>query len=108
MGSATTTPKRIRLSVGAKLFVFALALVCAGGIALWIGISAAFGRAGNWSNELAEIGIFLLVCGGAINLVAALVGVVRAVRDRRMRWWLPWSVIVVAVSIWCGWIAIHL
>jgi len=93
---------------GGRLFLVAIVLAAIGGAAFFVGLGAAFRRAGNWSNAVAEIGILLLIAGGVANLVAVVMGV-RFMRASRtlLGWWLL-SAALAAVSIAGGLVAWNL
>lgn len=87
---------------------WALISAVAGGVAFAIGITAAFGRAGNWSNYLSELGILLLIIAGVTTFVSLLKGIQEAVTKRRFIWVVPVALVATGFAIWCGWIAINL
>jgi hypothetical protein len=91
-----------------QIFCYGLGLAAAGGAAFTIGIHAAFGRAGNWSNSLAGLGVGLLVIAGLTMIVATFVGLAEAIRKRRVNWSLPFAIIAAALALWGGWVAINL
>ena len=96
------------MSIPARAFVAALLLAAAGGVAFGVGIAAAFSRAGNWSNQLVLLGIVLLVSAVLSNIFACCGGAIHLIRNKRMTWWWPLSVVAVLVSLYAGWVAWHL
>ena len=63
-----------RRQPGFRLFLWAIALGVVGSAVFGLGLGAAFGRAGNWSNDVAEIGIAILIVAGVANLAALVLG----------------------------------
>ncbi|MCH8046998.1 MAG: hypothetical protein IID44_25125 [Planctomycetes bacterium] len=96
------------MSIPARAFVAALLLAAAGGVAFGVGVAAAFGRAGNWSNDLALLGIVLLVSAVLSNILACAGGAIHLFRHRRMQWWWPLSVVAMLASLYAAWVALHL
>ena len=93
---------------GGRLFLVAIVLAAIGGAAFFVGLGAAFNRAGNWSNALAGIGILLLIVGGVANLVAAVMGARFMRASRTLLWWWLLSAALAAVSIAGGLVALNL
>jgi hypothetical protein len=93
---------------GGRLFLVAIVLAAIGGAAFFVGLGAAFRRAGNWSNNLAGIGILLLIVGGVINLVAAFMGARFMYASRTLLWWWLLSATLAAASIAGGLVALNL
>lgn len=93
---------------GCRLFLAAIVMAAIGGVAFLVGLGAAFGRAGNWSNHLAEFGILLLVAGGVANLVAVVLGLRAMLASRSFFVWWVSSAALAAVSIAGGLAALHL
>lgn len=98
---------------GAKAFLAAVGLSVAGGITFVTGIAAAFGRAGNWADELAWFGVVLLVIAGFLNLAATVYGVVFLVKRKRLDWgpviwWFPLSAALTLLALIGGLVAINL
>ena len=92
------------MNKGGKAFLAAVGLSVAGGIAFYTGIAAAFGRAGNWADDLAWFGVFLLVAAGFLNLIATIYGVVFLVRKKRLDWgpiiwWFPLSAVLSVAAL---------
>jgi len=96
------------LSNAVRLLIGAFCVAALGSIAFAVGIGAAFRRAGNWSNELAGVGVFLLICSGILAIAAITVGVVNSIRNRRLNWWLPLACLAAGLALWGGWVAINL
>ena len=96
------------MSIPARAFVAALFLAAAGSVSFGVGVAAAFHRAGNWSNHLATLGVVLLILAGLTNVFACSGGTVRLVRNKRMIWWWPFSVVAMLASVYGGWVALHL
>lgn len=91
-----------------RIFLAAIAMALAGGGAFFVGIWAAFGKAGNWSDDLAGLGVFLLLCGGVANLVAFVGGVRAMIASRSFLWWWPLSLALAVVSVVGGVAALSL
>jgi len=72
------------------------------------GIGAAFGRAGNWSNHLTELGVITLIIGGIMTVAACIMGVGEAVTKHKFNWALPFALIAAGLALWGGWVAINL
>ena len=72
------------------------------------GLGAAFGRAGNWSNQLAALGVVTLISAGLLTIVALSKSVHESVTRRRFNWALPFALIAAGLALWGGWIAINL
>ena len=96
------------MSNAARLLIGAFCVAALGSIAFVVGIGAAFGRAGNWSNELAGAGVFLLVCSGILAIAAVAAGVANSISKRRFNWWLPLACLATGLALWGGWVAINL
>ena len=93
---------------GKRAFVVSLGLAGIGVIAFAVGVGAAFSRAGNWSNYVAGLGIFLIVLGGISNIVATVFGFVVWFKNDRVSWWWPLSLLGTAGSFYGGWVALQL
>ncbi len=89
-------------------FLLALASVVIGGLAFIIGLGAAFSRAGNWSNYLAEFGIVLFFVAALSNIVAFEAGCISLIRGKLFHRWLPFSFVGLLVTIYSAWVAVHL
>jgi len=90
------------------LFRAAIVLAAIGGAAFFVGLGAAFSRAGNWSDALAGLGILLLIVGGVANLVAVVMGARSMLASRTFLWWWLLSAALAAVSIAGGLVALNL
>ncbi len=84
------------------VFTWATLISFSGAICYYIGIAAAFDRAGNWSNDLAGIGIYQLFAGGILNLIAFVWGIYDTFKYRNFGWWIIFSVPLAAMSIWAA------
>jgi len=73
-----------------------------------VGLSAAFGRAGNWSSLLASWGIAALFAAGVMAIAALWKAIHEAVTQRKSHWALPLAVVAAALALWGGWVAINL
>ena len=93
---------------GGRLFIAAIVLAALGGAAFFVGLGAAFNRAGNWSNTLAGLGILLLIVGGVANLVAVVMGARSMLASRSFLWWWLLSAALAAASIAGGLVALNL
>ncbi|MFN7589756.1 MAG: hypothetical protein ACK501_13260 [Planctomycetota bacterium] len=87
---------------GGRVFVAAIVLAAVGAVAFLLGLGAAFGRAGNWANDLAGLGILLLIAGGVANLVAFVMGARSMMARRSFHWWWLGSAALVAASVLGG------
>lgn len=94
--------------VGAQFFLVAIALALVGGIACVTGVGAGFGHAGNCANDLAWIGVVVLVVAGVVDLAANALAVILLVRRRRFCWWWPWSALAAVLSVYMAWFAWNL
>jgi hypothetical protein len=93
---------------GGGTFALSVGLGGLGAAAFFVGVGAAFERAGNWSDHLAGAGIVLLVLAGIASLAAMLRGL-RFVRSRRsLPWWWPVSALLVVASVAGGVVALSL
>lgn len=90
------------------MFLVAIVLAAIGGAAFFVGLAAAFNRAGNWSDALAGIGILLLIVGGVANLAATVVGARFMCASRTLLWWWLFSAVLAAASIAGGLAALNL
>ena len=86
-------------SSGGRVFCAAIVFAAVGAAAFFLGLGAAFSRAGNWANALAGLGILLLIVGGIANLVAFVMGVRSMMARRSLLWWWLGSAALVVVSI---------
>jgi hypothetical protein len=91
-----------------RVILGALGTAIVGGAAFIGGVSAAFGRAGNWSNQLSGFGVLLLVLAGILAMSATCLGIAEAIQERRLNWSLPFAAACLALALWGGWIALHL
>jgi len=96
------------LSTPGRLLLGAFCVAALGAVAFAVGLGAAFGRAGNWSNSLAEFGILLLVVSGILTFAAVLTGIFNSISTRRFNWWLPLACLCAGLALWGGWVAINL
>ncbi|MEZ6038691.1 MAG: hypothetical protein R3F29_14510 [Planctomycetota bacterium] len=87
------------VSPGARVFCVAIVCGVVGAAAFFLGLGAAFGRAGNWANDLAGLGILLILAGGVANLAAFVMGVRSMMASRSILWWWLGSAALVVVSI---------
>ena len=105
-GTSTNPAESQRLSH--YPFLLALASLFIGGLAFIVGIGAAFSRAGNWANDLAELGIVLFFLAALSNITAFEAGSISLIREKLFHWWLPFSFIGLLVTIYSAWVAVHL
>lgn len=105
-GNSSNSERPQRLSH----YPFLLALVSAvmGGLVFIVGLGAAFGRAGNWSNYLAELGIVLFFLAALSNIVAFEAGCMSLIREKTFHKWLPFSFVGLVVTGYSAWIAANL
>ena len=93
---------------GGRLFISALVLAVIGGAAFFVGLGAAFSRAGNWSNGLATFGIGLLCAGGIVNVAAVVLGLRAMLASRTLLWWWIPSAALAAASVGGGVVVLSL
>ena len=105
-GTSTNPAESQRLSH--YPFLLALASLFIGGLAFIVGLGAAFSRAGNWANDLAELGIVLFFLAALSNITAFEAGSISLIREKLFHWWLPFSFIGLLVTIYSAWVAVHL
>ena len=89
-------------------FLLSLSSLLVGGLAFLIGLNAAFNRAGNWSNYLAELGVVLFFLAALSNLTAFEAGILSLIGEKKFHFWLPVSFFGLLGTVWSAWIAVHL
>ncbi len=107
MAEELTTPDGATgVSLSARAFIAAIILGSAGGLAFVVAVGLASGRVGG-ANELAALGMVMLVLAGLSNTVAFCGGAVGIVHgDRRIPWWWPPSLLAMLGCLYGGWVVL--
>jgi hypothetical protein len=98
----------LRPRLSAIPFSVAMSCLLAGGVAFVAGIGAAFGRAGEWADRLACLGVILLVIAGLLNTQACEAAWLCLLREKKFHWWLPLSSIAAIGTIYSLWVVVRI
>ena len=96
------------MNIPARTSLAGICLAATGGVLFMIGLGAAFGRAGNWSNHVAELGMFLMALGALSNVLAFFSGMRSFVQRKRVEWWWLLSAIATLGCLYAVWVLLHL
>ena len=86
-------------STGRILCIIGFLAIFVGAVCAFIGFSAAFSRAGNWSNGLFGLGLIMIVLGGMSNTFAATMGLVEVIAGRDVGNWWPITMFIGFLSV---------